>query len=60
MKYKVEVTRTSTLTIEVETQGPEEDRGQARELAVEQAVHFSDEQWKNGYTEVETTGCEPA
>ena len=57
MKYKVEVTRTTTLTIEVEA--PPDDRGAAREKAVEQAVHFSDQQWKDGYTEVETTGCDP-
>lgn len=58
MKYKVEVTRTTSLTIEVDA--PPNDRGAAREQAVEQALHFSEERWKTGWTEVESTGCDPA
>ena len=58
MIYEVQVSRTTTLTIKVEA--PDDDRGAARETAIEQAVHFTEEQWKAGYTEVETTGCDPA
>ncbi len=58
MKYKVEVSRTSHLTVEVDA--PPGDHGAAREKAIELATHFSDQQWKDGYTEIESQGCDPS
>ena len=58
MKYKVEVARTTVLTIEVDA--PPDDRGSAREQAVELACRFPEERWKEGYTEIESQGCDPA